>query len=97
VHTILCVREVYPSEAFVRRKKFGTPVFQSRHPGLNAYVAGAVKAVREELLRVRRVSEAACGCAECDAAGHGGQGRRRDQGPAGHAARALRLLHPEDD
>jgi hypothetical protein len=52
VHTILYVREVYPADVFVRRKKFGTPVFQARHPGLNAYVAGAIRAVREELLRV---------------------------------------------
>ncbi|KAL1748974.1 DNA-binding protein [Schizophyllum fasciatum] len=36
---------------FVRRKKYDTPVFQSRHPGLNEYISGAVKAVGEELVQ----------------------------------------------
>jgi len=34
----------------VRRKKYETPVYQSRHPGLNEYVAGAVKAIGDELV-----------------------------------------------
>lgn len=33
----------------MRRKKYNTPVFQSRHPALNEYISGAVKAVAEEL------------------------------------------------
>ncbi|KAF8221691.1 DNA-binding protein [Tricholoma matsutake] len=49
VHTILYVRQVYPAELFIRRKKYDTPVFQSRHPALNEYISGAVKAVGEEL------------------------------------------------
>ncbi|KAI0068152.1 DNA-binding protein [Artomyces pyxidatus] len=49
VHTILYVRQIYPAELFIRRKKYDTPVFQSRHPGLNEYISGAVKAVAEEL------------------------------------------------
>ena len=48
-HTILYVRHVYPAELFIRRKKYDTPVFQSRHPSLNEYIAGAVKAVADEL------------------------------------------------
>ncbi|KAF8640991.1 hypothetical protein AX17_000636 [Amanita inopinata Kibby_2008] len=49
IHTILYVRQVYPPDLFVRRKKYDTPVFQSRHPALNEYIAGAVKAVGEEI------------------------------------------------
>lgn len=51
VHTILYVRQVYPADLFVRRKKYDTPVFQSRHPALNDYISGAVKAIGEELVR----------------------------------------------
>lgn len=49
IHTILYVRQVYPADLFVRRKKYETPVYQSRHPGLNEYIAGAVKAISDEL------------------------------------------------
>ncbi|KAF9540174.1 DNA-binding protein [Agrocybe pediades] len=49
IHTILYVRQIYPAEVFVRRKKFDTPVYQSRHPALNEYISGAVKAVADEL------------------------------------------------
>ncbi|KAJ3732477.1 spindle checkpoint protein [Lentinula guzmanii] len=50
IHTILYVRQVYPAELFIRRKKYDTPVFQSRHPALNAYISGAVKAFGTELV-----------------------------------------------
>lgn len=49
IHTILYVRQIYPAELFVRRKKYETPVFQSRHPALNDYISGAAKAVGDEL------------------------------------------------
>ncbi|KII94124.1 hypothetical protein PLICRDRAFT_50110 [Plicaturopsis crispa FD-325 SS-3] len=49
IHTILYVRQIYPADLFVRRKKYDTPVFQSRHPALNEYISGAVKAVGAEL------------------------------------------------
>ncbi|KAF9648503.1 hypothetical protein BDM02DRAFT_3187058 [Thelephora ganbajun] len=49
IHTILYVRRVYPPDLFIRRKKYDTPVFQSRHPALNKYISGAVKAIGEEL------------------------------------------------
>ncbi|KAG6914635.1 hypothetical protein DXG01_016196 [Tephrocybe rancida] len=42
--------KVYPADLFVRRKKYDTPVFQSRHPALNDYISGAVKAITEELV-----------------------------------------------
>ncbi|KAF8481983.1 DNA-binding protein [Russula ochroleuca] len=50
IHTILYVRQVYPADLFVRRKKYETPVYQSRHPGLNEYIAGAMKAIGDELV-----------------------------------------------
>ncbi|KAF5368380.1 hypothetical protein D9758_002280 [Tetrapyrgos nigripes] len=50
IHTILYVRQIYPAEIFVRRKKYDTPVFQSRHPALNEYISGAVKAITDELI-----------------------------------------------
>ncbi|KAF9225435.1 DNA-binding protein [Gyrodon lividus] len=50
IHTILYVRQIYPPDLFVRRKKYDTPVFQSRHPALNEYISGAVKAVTDELV-----------------------------------------------
>ena len=43
---------MYPPDLFIRRKKFDTPVFQSRHPALNKYISGAVKAIGEELALV---------------------------------------------
>ncbi|KAF9460097.1 DNA-binding protein [Collybia nuda] len=51
IHTILYVRQVYPQDLFVRRKKYDTPVFQSRHPALNDYISGAVKAIADELIQ----------------------------------------------
>ncbi|KAK0481667.1 mitotic spindle checkpoint HORMA domain-containing protein [Armillaria novae-zelandiae] len=53
IHTILYVRQIYPADLFVRRKRYDTPVFQSRHPALNEYISGAVKAVSEELSRTK--------------------------------------------
>jgi len=50
IHNILYVRQIYPVDLFVRRKKYDTPVFQSRHPALNDYISGAVKAIAEELV-----------------------------------------------
>ncbi|KAF8665450.1 hypothetical protein AX16_000468 [Volvariella volvacea WC 439] len=48
-HTILYVRQVYPADLFVRRRKYDTAVFQSRHPALNEYISGAIKAIGEEM------------------------------------------------
>jgi hypothetical protein len=52
IHTILYVRQIYPADLFVRRKKYDTPVFRSRHPALNEYISGAVKAIGDELVLV---------------------------------------------
>ena len=52
IHTILYVRQIYPADLFVRRKKYNMPVFQSRHPALNDYISGAVNAIGDELAQV---------------------------------------------
>ena len=48
-HTILCVRQVYPASAFVRRRLYDTPVYESRHPGLSEYIYSVVRAIGREL------------------------------------------------
>lgn len=97
IHTILYVRQVYPAELFIRRKKYDTPVFQSRHPALNAYVSGAVKAVGEELLQA---------CSKCCWSytpsdlrfqGEFGQSRRRDQEQRGESPGKIRVFGGEYD
>ena len=52
IHTILYVRQIYPPDLFVRRRKYDMPVFQSRHPALNEYISGAVRAIADELVSV---------------------------------------------
>ncbi|KOS14338.1 hypothetical protein Malapachy_4123 [Malassezia pachydermatis] len=49
IHTILCVRRVYPQQVFLRCKMYDTPVYQSRHPALTEYIHHAVQAVTKEL------------------------------------------------
>ena len=58
VHTILFVRRLYPVDLFTRKKKWDAPVYQSRHPALNEYISGGVKAVGEELSSV--MSQQSC-------------------------------------
>lgn len=55
IHAILYVRQIYPPDLFVRRRKYDMPVFQSRHPALNEYISGAIKAIADELVLVRRL------------------------------------------
>ncbi|CAM9153688.1 unnamed protein product [Ascophyllum nodosum] len=38
VHTLLHARRVYPQAIFERRRKYGVPVWMSRHPDLNDYI-----------------------------------------------------------
>lgn len=56
IHTILCVRRIYPTDLFAQRKKYDAPVYQSRHPDINSYISRAVKAVGDELIRVSIVT-----------------------------------------
>lgn len=44
------------TDVFARRKKYNTPVYQSRHPGLNEYIAGIVKAACAEISKVAPLS-----------------------------------------
>ena len=53
IHTILYVRSIYPAGLFRRVKKYDAPVYQSQHPELNKYISGAVKAVGDEIIRVK--------------------------------------------
>ncbi|KAI3624082.1 hypothetical protein CBS14141_002510 [Malassezia furfur] len=53
IHTILAVRQVYPPDVFVRRKRYEAPAFQSRHPGLNEYIGTTCNAIVHELQHVR--------------------------------------------
>ncbi|WVO18586.1 hypothetical protein L204_106305 [Cryptococcus depauperatus] len=58
LHTILCIRQVYPPETFARRRAHGVPVYQSRHPDVRAYVAGVVASLGREIQegRLRRMT-----------------------------------------
>lgn len=49
LHTILCVRGVYPPSTFARRRAHGVPVYQSRHPQVRAYIARVVEGLAREL------------------------------------------------
>jgi hypothetical protein len=39
IHAILCVRKIYPTEIFERRRLYGAPTYMSRHPELNTYIS----------------------------------------------------------
>lgn len=56
-HTILHLRAIYPAEIFRLHRLYQIPVYRSRHPGLNEYIAGTIGAIREEMVkeRVKRV------------------------------------------
>ena len=62
---------MYPPDLFIRRKKYDTPVFQSRHPALNKYISGAVKAIGEELALVSVSHISVVSRASSDLAGQG--------------------------
>lgn len=49
IHTLLCIRGVYPPTTFARRRAYGVPVYQSRHPEVRAYIANVVAALSKEL------------------------------------------------
>lgn len=58
LHTLLCIRLVYPPTTFVRRRAHGVPVYQSRHPSVRSYVSEVVQLVGRELAvgNARRVT-----------------------------------------
>jgi mitotic spindle assembly checkpoint protein MAD2B len=49
IHLILYQRNVYPSEIFQRRRRFGVPVRMARHPALLAYIASITQSVHSWL------------------------------------------------
>ncbi len=50
IHNILYLRQVYPPELFVRRKKFDVPVFQCASDALNDYISGVISEIGKELV-----------------------------------------------
>lgn len=52
IHTLLFERGLYPQSSFVRARKFGNAVHQSRHPAVTAWINDAVAAVEKQLLKV---------------------------------------------
>jgi hypothetical protein len=57
VHSILHIRELYPSSFFERRRKYGIPVWMSRQPDLNAFIVKVLRNAKPHFDRglVRRV------------------------------------------
>ena len=58
VHTILYLRDIYPSTSFLPCRAYEFPVYQSRHPAVCAWIADAVASVKRELVKglVRRIA-----------------------------------------
>ena len=58
IHTILCIRQVYPPTTFTRRRAHGVPVYQSRHPQVREYVSEVTSLIGKEMDKgnVRRVT-----------------------------------------
>lgn len=52
-HYILYLRGIYPRETFSRKKMYGVPVWQNRHPLVKGYIAGLLQSVTREMKRVR--------------------------------------------
>ncbi|XP_031344727.1 mitotic spindle assembly checkpoint protein MAD2B-like [Photinus pyralis] len=46
IHNILYLRQLYPKQIFVKRKKYGVIVHRSVHPQLNEYITESLKAVK---------------------------------------------------
>jgi len=58
LHTILCLRSIYPPSTFTRRRSHGVPVYQSRHPQVQSYISEICSVLGKEIERgnARRVS-----------------------------------------
>nr|CAB3263590.1 mitotic spindle assembly checkpoint protein MAD2B-like [Phallusia mammillata] len=46
VHQILYMRSLYPKAVFVKRKKYGIPVFMSCHPQINSYIDNVIDSLK---------------------------------------------------
>ncbi|EKG19513.1 DNA-binding HORMA [Macrophomina phaseolina MS6] len=51
IHTILYHRSLYPRPSFLTSRAYNTPVHQSRHPAVCTWIADAIAAVTDELLK----------------------------------------------
>jgi len=49
IHTILCIRGVYPATTFTRRRAYDVPVYQNRHPQVRKHVATLVAEVGKQI------------------------------------------------
>ncbi|ADV25719.1 mitotic spindle assembly checkpoint protein MAD2B [Cryptococcus gattii Ru294] len=49
LHTILCIRQIYPPTTFTRRCAHGVPVYQSRHPTVRSYISQVIASVGKEI------------------------------------------------
>ncbi|KIR38509.1 mitotic spindle assembly checkpoint protein MAD2B [Cryptococcus deuterogattii 99/473] len=49
LHTILCIRQIYPPTTFTRRRAHGVPVYQSRHPTVRTYISQVIASVGKEI------------------------------------------------
>ncbi|WVQ84363.1 hypothetical protein IAT38_006515 [Cryptococcus sp. DSM 104549] len=58
LHTILCIRNIYPPSTFTRRRAHSVPVYQSRHPSVRAYISQVIAAISPEIHqgRLRRLT-----------------------------------------
>ncbi len=52
VHTLLYERDIYPRASFLAARKYNFPVRQNRHPDVCRWIADAIAAIEEELLKV---------------------------------------------
>ncbi|KAK4686736.1 hypothetical protein P7C73_g3380, partial [Tremellales sp. Uapishka_1] len=51
LHTLLCIRQVYPPSTFTRRRAHSVPVYQSRHPQVREYVSEVCALIGKEMLQ----------------------------------------------
>ncbi|WWD18736.1 hypothetical protein CI109_103190 [Kwoniella shandongensis] len=58
LHTILCIRQVYPPSTFTRRRAHSCPVYQSRHPLVRSYISEVISSISPEIQsgRLRRLT-----------------------------------------
>lgn len=58
LHTLLCIRNIYPPTTFARRRAHGVPVYQSRHPQVREYISEVCALLGKEVEKgsARRVT-----------------------------------------
>ncbi|WVR06599.1 hypothetical protein IAU60_003631 [Kwoniella sp. DSM 27419] len=49
IHTLLHLRSIYPTSTFTRRRAHSVPVYQSRHPQVQAYISNVIAALAPEV------------------------------------------------